>query len=158
MKLFISWSGDVSQGAANILRQWLPDILPAVTPFITTTDVDKGARWLTEISQELSDSNFGIACLTPENLKSTWLAFEAGALAKQHQRGRVATILFNLEISQIPPPLNMFQATPFVENEVQKLINDINTRFLRMPVGAKTSSTACFPYFGQGFETMLLEF
>ena len=76
------------------LRKWVPLILPSVEPFITSTDVDKGARWQGEISKELSQSNFGIVCLTRDNVKSQWLAFEAGALSK-HLEGRVATVLLN---------------------------------------------------------------
>jgi hypothetical protein len=63
MKLFISWSGETSQQIAQQLRDWVPLILPAVKPFITTTDIDKGARWQGEISRELEQSNYGIVCL-----------------------------------------------------------------------------------------------
>ena len=105
MKLFVSWSGTVSQQLADEVRRWVPLILPAAQPFITTTDIDKGARWQGEISRELNDSNYGIVCLTKDNLTSQWLAFEAGALSK-HLSGRVArsysesnTVKFNYHLA-----------------------------------------------------------
>lgn len=87
MKLFISWSGETSQQIALQLRKWLPLILPAAKPFITSTDIDKGAKWLGEIHSELEASNFGIVCLTPDNIRSQWLAFEAGALSTSPKIG-----------------------------------------------------------------------
>jgi hypothetical protein len=125
MKLFISWSGSVSQQIATELRNWLPLVLPAVNPFITTSDIDKGALWAGEISKELAESNYGIVCLTADNLASKWLAFEAGALSK-HLEGRVATILFGVEHSDVSLPLSMFQGTIFTEEEVRKLVNNID--------------------------------
>src|SRR4051812_12899520 len=110
MKLFISWSGQTSQQIAQAMREWIPLVLPAVKPFITSSDIDKGARWQGDISQELDQSNFGIVCLTRENLNSQWLAFEAGALAK-HLSGKVAPILFGLEHQEVQQPLGMFQGT-----------------------------------------------
>ena len=125
MKLFISWSGVVSQQLAEELRNWIPLILPAVEPFITTSDIDKGARWQGEISMELSKCNYGIVCLTRENLASQGLAFEAGALSKQVE-GRVATVLFGLEHRDIQPPLSMFQGTIFNEADIRKLVSDVD--------------------------------
>jgi hypothetical protein len=126
MKLFISWSGTVSQQIAEELRKWIPLILPSVEPFITSTDIDKGARWQGEISKELSQSEFGIACLTSDNLKSQWLAFEAGALSKHLAEGRVATVLFGLKQSDVHLPLGMFQGTLFNNIDFRKLIDVID--------------------------------
>jgi hypothetical protein len=125
MKVFISWSGPTSQTIAQELREWLPLILPAVKPFITTTDIDKGARWAGEISRELELSHYGLTCLTTDNIASTWLAFEAGALSKP-LGSRIATLLFGLKHAEVPPPLNMSQGTLFNEIETRKLVNDMN--------------------------------
>jgi hypothetical protein len=126
MKLFISWSGPVSQAIANEIRDWLPLVLPAVNPFITTSDVEKGARWQSEISKELNASSYGLACITSDNLASTWMAFEAGALTKELEQSRFATVLFGVGKAQVPAPFNMFQATDFNESEMRQLIEDIN--------------------------------
>lgn len=125
MKLFISWSGPVSQSIANEMRNWFPLLLPAVSPFITSTDIDKGAQWQSMIRAELEKSDYGIVILTKENLESQWLAFEAGALSK-HLGGRVATILFDIGHGDVKSPLSMFQGTLFNETDFRQLISDIN--------------------------------
>ena len=124
MKLFISWSGAASQQIAEELRKWIPLILPAVRPFITTTDLDKGAKWLSEISRELDASGYGLVCLTSGNLTSQWLAFEAGALSKLE--GRVATLLFGIQPKDVSLPLSMFQGTRYSEAEFRQLVSSIN--------------------------------
>jgi hypothetical protein len=125
MKVFISWSGPVSQQIAEVLRDWLPLILQQVKPFITTSDIDKGAKWLGEISAELNSSNYGIVCLTSENVDSTWLAFEAGALSKQ-LNGRVAPLLFDIGHAKVRAPLNIFQGTLFNRNDIRQFVGSMN--------------------------------
>jgi hypothetical protein len=110
MKIFISWSGSTSQQIAQELRDFLPLILQGVEPFITSVDIEKGARWQGEIATQLEASNYGLVCLTRQNLASQWLAFEAGALSK-HLDGRVSTVLFNVGHSEVEMPLGMFQGT-----------------------------------------------
>lgn len=125
MKVFLSWSGTASQQIAEQLRAWLPLILQPVQPFLTSNDIEKGARWSGEIGKELEECNFGIVCLTRENLNSQWMAFEAGALSKQLS-SRVATAIFGISQQDVKPPLALFQATQFNEQEFRKLLGSIN--------------------------------
>lgn len=85
MKVFISWSGSGSPShqVALILREWLPSVVQAVKPFVSSEDIDKGARGLPAIEAELQDSSCGIICVTRANYERPWLNFEAGALSKQ---------------------------------------------------------------------------
>jgi len=110
MKIFISWSGTRSQALAQTLREWLPLVLDYVEPWVSDTDIAAGDRWAQAIGTELEASNFGIICITPENLTSPWVLFEAGALAKSMQDGKVIPLLFGLEFSDITDPLAQFQA------------------------------------------------
>lgn len=80
MKVFLSWSGERSKVVAKSLSEWLEQVLQAVEPWIST-DIEKGKRWDGEISQKLEQSKVGIICLTKDNLESTWLHFEAGAIS-----------------------------------------------------------------------------
>jgi TIR domain len=125
MKVFLSWSGAASQQIAQALHDWLPLILQPVEPFLTASDIDKGARWAGEIVNNLDQSNFGIACLTKQNLGSLWVAFEAGALSK-HLPARLATALFGIGHEDVKPPLGMFQGTLFTHDDFRKLIGSIN--------------------------------
>lgn len=129
MKVFISWSGELSRQIAQAIREWLPSILQTVKPYFTPDDLEKGTRWSTEISHELGNSNIGLICITPQNLNAPWIAFEAGALSKQLQTSRVCPLLFGLAPTDIKGPLAQFQSTPFTKAEFKKLVvvvNDIN--------------------------------
>ncbi len=126
-KVFISWSGDLSQKLAEELRQWLPGVLQFVKPYFTPNDIEKGSRWGNEISTELSNSNIGIICLTKDNTHNPWILFEAGALSKNFDKAHVCPILFNLEPSDVTGPLTEFQATKFKKNDIKKLIATINS-------------------------------
>ena len=127
MKVFISWSGPISGELAKLIYQWLPMVLQHVRPFLSLEEVEKGARWYTTVANELEQSNFGIVCLTPENLNSRWLHFEAGAIARSVDQSRVAPILFGLAPSDVQGPLAQFQLTRFEKEEVRRLIFAINS-------------------------------
>lgn len=126
MKVFISWSGERSKAVAESLRYWLPKVIQAVQPWMSADDIEKGTRWRTGIASELEKSSVGIICLTPENLDSTWIHFEAGALSRQHTDTYVCTFLYSLEPTDVQEPLAQFQATRAQKEDVRKLIFTIN--------------------------------
>lgn len=126
MKVFISWSGDLSRELGEALRQWLPGALQFVKPFFTPNDIEKGARWGKEISTELEESSVGIFCLTKENLSKPWIMFEAGALSKRLDASRVCPILFGIDSTDLEGPLVQFQASSFNRQDVKKLFKTIN--------------------------------
>ena len=126
MKVFISWSGERSQLLAQALHGWLPLVLHYVQPWLSEADVSAGDRWAQAVAKELETSNFGIICVTPENLGSPWVLFEAGALAKSIQGTKVIPLLFNLEFSDISGPLAQFQAKKFERSGLAEVIHSIN--------------------------------
>jgi len=127
LKLFITWSGDRSRKVGEALRDWLPDVFPLLDPFLSTEDIEKGAKWNQVISGALEKSDLAIICLTPENLKSPWLLFEAGAIAK-HAESRVWTYLFGLGYTDVKDPLSQFQHTAATKDDTKKLITTLNHR------------------------------
>lgn len=126
-KVFISWSGDLSGKLGEALRDWLPAVLQNVRPYFTPNDIEKGAKWNSEIARELEGSNIGLICLTRDNIEKPWVLFEAGALSKGFDKSRVCTILFNLDPADLKGPLTIFQSTRFVKNDFKRLVADINT-------------------------------
>jgi hypothetical protein len=82
MKLFISWSGQLSHQIAKELKEWFPLVINQLEPFVSSESIKKGDRWMIDIYSELEHSNFGVICLTKENLTEPWIMFEAGALSK----------------------------------------------------------------------------
>src|SRR5579875_159793 len=110
MDVFISWSGERSKYVAEALRGWLKQVIQAVKPWLSSEDILAGARWNVEIANRLSATKFGIICVTPENLDSNWLVFEAGALAKTID-DRTFVCPFLIDMDEINPqhPLSQFQ-------------------------------------------------
>lgn len=127
-KVFLSWSGDASCAAAKSWKEWLPLVLNSAEPWLSAADIDKGIRWENEISKQLENSSVGILFVTPQNLKSEWLHFEAGALSKKQSSAYVCTYLIGLSKNELPQPLSMFQATDATESDTLKLIKTINSK------------------------------
>lgn len=127
MKIFLSWSGNISHEVAIVLREWLPLVLQSIEPYVSSEDLDKGTRWSTDIAQELEKSSYGILCVTKDNLDAPWLNFEAGALSKSFEKSKVSPFLFNLKRSDVKSgPLLQFQSTLYNKSDLEKLIKDIN--------------------------------
>lgn len=127
--IFISWSGSRSKYAAEAFRDWLPLILQAAKPWMSSSDVAKGTRGLTEVSNVLQGIKIGMVCLTPENLNAPWILYEAGALSKTiDEKTRLCTYLLGgLKFQDVEPPLGMFQATNPVKDDTLALLRTINT-------------------------------
>ena len=127
MKLFISWSGQTSHKIAAILHEWIQIVLPHIKPYLSSFDIQKGERWLPEISSELDSSSFGIICVVPGNSNSTWLNFEAGALSKTIEGSRVCPFLVGVAPSDLPSTLSQFQCTEYDYEDVRKLLDSLNS-------------------------------
>lgn len=125
-KVFISWSGDLSRKLGEALRNWLPASLQYVKPYFSPDDIEKGAKWNSEIAKELETSNVGVICLTQDNIEKPWILFESGALSKSLDKARVCTLLFNLDAADVKGPLTSFQATKFMREDFKRLVSTIN--------------------------------
>jgi len=126
MKVFISWSGERSQTFAKALHEWLPMVLQSVSPWLSHADISAGDRWADTVAKELEASDFGITCITRENMSSPWIHFEAGALAKRMQEGRVIPLLLDIDFKDISGPLTQFQAKKAEREGVLGVVNAIN--------------------------------
>ena len=128
MRVFISWSGARGKAIAEHLRDWLPHVLQSIEPYFTPSDVEKGARWLSEISDELSKARVGILCVTRDSIQSPWLLFEAGALSKELDDTYVCPIVFEVKPTDLAGPMAQFQATEFEKDDFRQLIGVFNDR------------------------------
>ena len=126
MKVFISWSGDISLKVAQLLRDWLPYVINAIEPYVSSEDIDKGARWSTDIAKELENSTFGILCVTRDNLNAPWLSFEAGALSKTMEKSFVTPFLFDIKRSEVQGPILQFQSTIIEKDDIKRLLKTLN--------------------------------
>ena len=126
MRVFISWSGNKSHKVALVFRDWLPSVIQSIEPYVSSEDIDKGARWSTDIAKELENSTFGILCVTKDNLEAPWLSFEAGALSKTMDKAFVSPFLFDIKRSEVNGPILQFQSTIFQKEDLKKLVTTLN--------------------------------
>lgn len=126
MKVFLSWSGEQSHKVAVVFRDWFPSVIQSLVPYVSSEDIDKGARWSTDIATELADSTFGILCVTKDNINAPWLTFEAGALSKTMDKSFVSPFLFNIKRSEVDGPILQFQSTIFEKEDIKKLLKTLN--------------------------------
>lgn len=125
MNIFLSWSGERTKQVAELLKNWLPEVIQAAEPW-SSTDIDKGKDWLNKISQALDATNIGIIILDKYNFKQGWIFFEAGALAKKAEGAYLCTFLLDLDPSILGLPLSIFQCTQFEKEDVRRMVSDIN--------------------------------
>ena len=143
MNVFISWSGEISHKFALALKDWLPNVIQQLKPFVSSVDIDKGSIWFGDIGERLSNEyQFGILCLNPINYNEPWILFEAGALFKGLQgKSKVAPLLIGLKNTDVKPPLSQFNMTVAEKEDMKKLIKSINNYLGESKLVDKTIET-----------------
>lgn len=129
MKIFISWSGDASHVVAKALKAWLPNVFQTIESsdvFLSSSDISVGTQWFNELGRVLEESEFGVLCLTRENVSRPWVLYEAGAVAKHFKTARVAPLLIGITKHEVPSPLVYLQGAELDRNGVQELLTSIN--------------------------------
>ncbi len=129
MKVFVSWSQDRGRLLAEALWSWLPLVIQRIEPFVSSEDIVPGTRWNTELAQQLEKTSFGIICVTRETVRSPWLLFEAGALAKTIASTFVCPVLLDIGVRQLGQPLDQFDAVQGDKEGIRKLVKSINRAF-----------------------------
>jgi hypothetical protein len=116
---------------------------------MSQVDIEKGAQWSHEIDNALGATNVGILCITPDNLQSPWIHFEAGSLFKAlRDKSRVCPYLFGVKEVDLTGPLTLFQFTPAKDQEeTHKLIQTIN-RHLSRPILPERADEGFNRYWG----------
>jgi hypothetical protein len=127
MKVFISWSGTRSRKIAECLKDKLSLILQTTTFFVSSKDINSGTLWRTKVAEELRTSDYGIICLTEENISNPWILFESGALSKKEE-SRVIPLCFGFNLSKIPPPhpLSAFQGKVYSKEKIKEIVESLN--------------------------------
>ena len=129
MQIFISWSGDASKRCAEALRDWLPYMNQAITPFVSSQDISKGERGLNKIASQLQECSFGIVCVTRDNQSAPWINFESGALSRELGESSLIPFLLDMPIKDLSGPLTQFQATDSSsESDVWAMVKSINDK------------------------------
>jgi len=124
MKVFFIWSGPRSHEIARGLKELLETCVQGPSYFISD-EIEGGQLWRYVLANELSETDFGIVCVTPENLDSRWVHFEAGALAKAVSEARVVPYLHDLRPTDVEQPLGDFQARILNEGDTLRLVKQV---------------------------------
>lgn len=100
---------------------------------MSSNDIGSGDAWQDRIFDQLASVDFGVLCVTPENLTSPWLLFEAGALAIRQRAGELrgaCPLLVELPLREIPDthPLRRFQMREANSGGIERLVRDITGR------------------------------
>lgn len=127
MKIFISWSGELSLKVAELLHKWLEEVIQGCEAWVSSENIDKGAVWMETIRETLNGSHFGIICITRENKSAPWLLFEAGALFKGLLKSKVIPLCIDLTPTELTKPLDLFNATLPTKPELFKLVTACNS-------------------------------
>jgi len=157
MKVFIMWSGRRSRSVASSLHTLLKTVIQRPRYFISTENIERGALWGSIIAGELETTHVGIACLTTENLESTWIHYEAGAISKVTADAIVVPYLIGVDSSELTGPLTRFQATSADRPGTFALLQSINAT---LPSGDRTDPEAlrvAFDALWPAYESVLKE-
>lgn len=127
MKIFISWSGELSKQIGGELSKWIPEVVPHIDIFYSNSSLKLGQQWLNGLSSSLEDISFGICIITKNNLNSPWVHYEAGAIFhKNEKKCTLIPLLIDIHKNELSGPLSTFQAMNFTEEEMRNLVKTIN--------------------------------
>ncbi|MFH0801119.1 MAG: TIR domain-containing protein [bacterium] len=135
-KIFLCWSGPKSKAVASTLRDWLPQVIQTVLPWMSDKDIEVGSVWDLELTQKLEEATLGIICITDDNLSAPWLLFETGALFHRvgNDSRRVCPYLLNIEHGDIQGPLSILQMAKANEEGTYRLLETINKNLKSTPL------------------------
>src|SRR4051812_28024129 len=102
MKVFLSWSGELSNKLASELKNFLELLFTKDFEIFFSPDFEKGVVWDQVLIENLKASEIGIICVTNTNQDSRFLNYEAGALSVSFATSKVIPIAFNVRSSDIP--------------------------------------------------------
>lgn len=120
------WSGATSKRVAVQLRTFLEAVVQRPQYFVSNDDIQSGSLWDRVIAGELQSAHFGIACLARDNLPSTWIHFEAGAISKVNRDAIVVPYLIGIDSSEVKGPLTRFQSAPANRAGTLSLVESVN--------------------------------
>lgn len=126
MAVFISYSRTRSEAMAKAIESLIVEFLPNV--HVRMFPPASGSQYFSELDEWFSSITYAILCVTPENRNAPWMNYEAGVFS--HKPGSVvASLLLDMEPTDLPAPLDQRVAQRANPDGVAKLICDISTEF-----------------------------
>jgi hypothetical protein len=163
--LFFCWSEQRSRALARALKEHLPTFIPGLADqdgsnLFMSDDIVKGSRWFDAVEVQLAKADVGVVCITREGLRSGWIHFEAGALArtirkKRRQGGALLTYLLGVRPDELTGPLAEYQATSVERDDTRKLCAAIVNVMVRTKAQEPPDWETAFSKNWGNFETAL---
>jgi hypothetical protein len=156
LKVFLSWSGEVSKQVATEFNTFLKVVIQSAKPWMSE-EIPAGAQWFSEIMTELGGAKVGVLFVTNENMHRPWLLFEAGAIANGLGEGKVCAVLIDCKKADIEPPLAQFQLKELDYDGVLGVLHTINNA-LEEPLDdvlLKKAMNAHWPHFRDAVEKIV---
>ncbi|MBN9658637.1 MAG: hypothetical protein J0H49_10700 [Acidobacteria bacterium] len=149
--VFLSWSGERSGAAAKAMWGWLPCMVQAAVPWLSSRDIGLGTQYISQIQSALKQIRIGIFFVTSDNAVSPWMLYEAGAISKNvEDDSRVFTYLLDSKQPiTVEGPLGHFQSTTSDKEGTWRLLEAVNAAIEGGPEG-ETLRRA----FEMGWETL----
>jgi hypothetical protein len=85
-----------------------------------SSDIEKGEGWFDRLLRELRHCHAALLCVTPENLSSTWMHFEAGMVLRM-AKARVFTYYLGRKAG-VDDPFRQLQVTVCTRDDTRKLV------------------------------------
>lgn len=125
MNVFMSWSGGKSLAYAEEIKKLIENCIQSAKVFCSSEDIQNGENWANTLFDALRGAKFGIICLTKENMNSSWINFEAGAIVSKLEN-KMTAMLIDIGVDEITSPLSLYQASKIEKNSLLQLILAIN--------------------------------
>lgn len=129
-RVFLSFSGYRSQLVADMLGTMLHAIFRPEVDIFKSMDIEAGAFTPGVLREQLSESDFGILCVTDENQVNPWLLFEAGAISRDTSVPVVPYLIDDVQFIRTNPLVHFgFQLCKADKTGTLKLVEEIAKTF-----------------------------
>ncbi len=78
------------------------------------------------VGRSLKKHHIGIICVTPENMFAPWVMFEAGALSRSGESGRVIPLLLSMTVPELTGPLSQFLSAEVTKDDMLGILRSLN--------------------------------
>ncbi len=168
MKVFISWSKNISLQYASKTKEFIEKLDGNIQGFISELDISAGEEVQSKIINEIKECDKLIICFTKENKKSPWLLFEAGYAKGMGKT--VIPILFDRDSnwhSWIDNPMNIAKEISFYSKNIEEQILEgleikhcpknieLTKEYINDIKNLKSKNTLIDPYCEDFVETLL---
>lgn len=129
MKVFMSWSGELSKFVAFKMKKSIENIFDGedIEIFMSSEDIMMGEDWFVKIGEELKECDCAIICITQDNINSPWINFESGAIAMHDSdKRRIIPVLIDVKLPKTSP-LSHYQCSTLNPENYRKLLGDLRT-------------------------------